>query len=59
MRLNFSQEGKYNDIDKVLAYISAQSYEKCLTIADAIEEAFRKGEMCATSTFFKIRAYKK
>jgi len=66
--LGYNGEHKYSDIDKMLCYISGESYEKITTIREALKTKFDalgkvhtgdKFDNTCSSTFFDIRFYKK
>ncbi|GAB3840750.1 class I SAM-dependent methyltransferase [Hymenobacter jeollabukensis] len=65
-RLNSHQE--YNDIDKVMCYLTGEDYDKCYTIERALETRFQRlGKVYPGSTFtdtcesqfFYLRFFKK
>lgn len=62
-----SRHGQLSDVDKVMCYLTATDYDKCYTIAQALETRFRslgrigKGSFYneCQSEFFNIRFFKK
>lgn len=66
---NYYSDSSYADLDKVLVYISGETFEEITTIQDALHDKFKKlGHLTkghdkidntCESTFFKIKFWKK
>ncbi|MCR5890360.1 DUF4942 domain-containing protein [Hymenobacter sp. J193] len=66
--MNYHLYDQYNDIDKVLCYLTGEDYDKCYTIRQALETRFNRlgkvypGEQFDSeceSQFFNLRFFKK
>lgn len=56
-----SERGELGDIDKALCHVTGKPYESIATVAQTLDDAFRKrdGETTAESEFFRLRWFKK
>jgi len=57
LQLDYQARNRINDIDLVVSYLDGM--EKCTTLVDAIESAFKAGEKSGESTHFKFICYLK
>lgn len=59
----WSRMDVYNDIDRVLCVLDGKDFDKCLTVGNALQDAFRDyrstGSNKTESDYFEIRFFKK
>lgn len=59
-KIDWKVQNQLDDIDRVMSYFDGQPLHHCMTIADALTEAFKEGKNRGIeSTYFKISVFKK